>query len=95
MPTRATLVGRPTSQPSAWQAVSSIKLTGEVDAGGKQNTMLPFTLSMKRPHKNRMEIVFQGQTVTGRTVPSAATYRSSVRTGAAGTAGPLLRNVTG
>jgi outer membrane lipoprotein-sorting protein len=43
----------------AWRAVSSITMSGELDAGGKQDAKLPFVLSMKRPHKSRLEIKFQ------------------------------------
>ncbi len=45
----------------AWRAVSSMTMSGEMDAGGKKNTMLPFVLSLKRPYKNRLEIRFQDQ----------------------------------
>lgn len=47
---------------SAWRAVDTLRLTGEMDAGGKQDPMLPFVLSLKRPGKSRMELKFQGQT---------------------------------
>jgi outer membrane lipoprotein-sorting protein len=43
----------------AWRAVNTITLSGELDAGGKAETKLPFVLSMKRPHKSRLEIRFQ------------------------------------
>ena len=46
----------------AWRAVNSLTLSGEMDAGGKQNAKLPFVWSMKRPHKSRLEIRFQQQT---------------------------------
>lgn len=46
----------------AWRGVHSIRLAGDMDAGGKKDTRLPFVLSMKRPHKSRLEIVFQDQT---------------------------------
>ncbi|MBN3787814.1 outer membrane lipoprotein-sorting protein [Burkholderia sp. Ac-20353] len=46
----------------AWRAVSSMKMTGELDAGGKKNVKLPFTLTLKRPHKSRLEIQFEQQT---------------------------------
>lgn len=45
----------------AWRAVSSMTMSGEMDAGGKKNTMLPFVMSMKRPYKSRLEIRFQDQ----------------------------------
>ncbi|TKC89476.1 outer membrane lipoprotein-sorting protein [Trinickia terrae] len=46
----------------AWRAVSSMKMTGELDAGGTKNVRLPFTLTLKRPHKSRLEIQFEQQT---------------------------------
>ena len=46
----------------AWRAVSGIRMAGEMDAGGKQGARLPFVWSLKRPHKSRLEIVFQDQT---------------------------------
>ncbi|MGU7769086.1 outer membrane lipoprotein-sorting protein [Burkholderia sp. MR1-5-21] len=46
----------------AWHAVSTMKMTGQLDAGGTKNTKLPFTLTLKRPHKSRLEIVFAQQT---------------------------------
>jgi outer membrane lipoprotein-sorting protein len=46
----------------AWRAVSGIRMAGEMDAGGKQGARLPFVWSMKRPHKSRLEIVFQDKT---------------------------------
>lgn len=45
----------------AWRAVSSLTLSGEMDAGGKQDAKLPFVMSMKRPHKSRLEIRFLEQ----------------------------------
>ena len=46
----------------AWRSVSNMTLAGEMDAGGKENVRLPFTWTMKRPHKSRLEIKFQGKT---------------------------------
>jgi hypothetical protein len=46
---------------AAWGAVNSMTMSGELDAGGTQNTMLPFVMTMKRPHKSRLEIRFQDQ----------------------------------
>ena len=46
----------------AWHAVSTLTLTGKLEAGGKKNTELPFVMRMKRPHKSRLEIRFQDQT---------------------------------
>jgi len=47
---------------AAWNRVSGITMSGEMDAGGKQDVKLPFVLSMKRPHKSRLEIVFEDKT---------------------------------
>jgi len=47
---------------AAWRAVNSLAMSGEMDAGGKQDAKLPFVLSMKRPQKSRLEIKFQEQT---------------------------------
>ena len=46
----------------AWQAVSSLTMSGQLEAGGKKNTPLPFVMQMKRPYKSRLEIKFQDQT---------------------------------
>jgi hypothetical protein len=46
----------------AWRAVSSISLSGDLDAGGKTDVKLPFVMLMKRPHKSRLEIRFQDMT---------------------------------
>jgi hypothetical protein len=46
---------------AAWTAVTSMTMTGEMEAGGEQNTPLPFVMTMKRPHKSRLEIRFQDQ----------------------------------
>lgn len=46
----------------AWRAVSTLTLSGRLEAGGKKNTELPFVLKMKRPHMSRLEIRFQDQT---------------------------------
>jgi len=40
----------------AWRAVNSITLSGELGAGGTREAKLPFTLTMKRPHKSRLEL---------------------------------------
>jgi outer membrane lipoprotein-sorting protein len=45
----------------AWRSVSSMTMSGELNAGGQKNTMLPFVMSMKRPYKSRLEIRFQDQ----------------------------------
>lgn len=46
----------------AWRAIQSIQMTGMLDAGGRSDTRLPFTLQMKRPHYQRVSIEFGGQT---------------------------------
>jgi outer membrane lipoprotein-sorting protein len=46
----------------SWRAVNTMTFVGEMDAGGKQNAKLPFVMSLKRPHKSRLEIRFQDQT---------------------------------
>jgi hypothetical protein len=46
----------------AWRAVTSMTLSGKVEAGGKANPELPFIMKMKRPHKSRLEIRFKDQT---------------------------------
>jgi outer membrane lipoprotein-sorting protein len=45
----------------AWRAVHTLKMSGEMDAGGTADTKLPFVLSLKRPHKSRLEITFAGK----------------------------------
>ena len=45
----------------AWRAVQSIQISGLLDAGGTSNARLPYTLQMKRPHYQRVEIEFQGR----------------------------------
>jgi len=45
-----------------WHAVQSITLSGKMDAGGKQETYLPYTLQIKRPNKQRLAIEFAGHT---------------------------------
>jgi len=46
----------------AWGAVATLTLSGQMEAGGKKNSELPFVMEMKRPHKSRLEIRFQDQT---------------------------------
>ncbi|MFM0389509.1 outer membrane lipoprotein-sorting protein [Paraburkholderia dipogonis] len=46
----------------AWHAVNTITMSGQIDAGGKKSTRLPFTMTMKRPNKSRFEIRFNEQT---------------------------------
>lgn len=46
----------------AWHAISGLSMSGEMDAGGKQDVKLPFVLSLKRPNKSRLEINFADKT---------------------------------
>jgi len=46
---------------AAWRAVNSLTMSGEMDAGGKQDVRLPFVMSMKRPQKSRLEIKVQDE----------------------------------
>lgn len=46
----------------AWRAVQTLTLSGQLEAGGKENAQLPFVMEMKRPHKSRLEIRFRDQT---------------------------------
>jgi hypothetical protein len=47
---------------AAWRAVQSMTFTGKLDAGGKKDTLLPYTLELKRPNKQRLAIDFAGHT---------------------------------
>ena len=47
---------------AAWRAVTAMKLSGKMDAGGKNDMKLPFVMTMKRPHKSRLELRFDEQT---------------------------------
>lgn len=63
---------------TAWKAVQSISFKGNMGAGGtvyeavtakkalerkeRPEMLLPFTLTLKRPHKSRLELTFNGQT---------------------------------
>jgi hypothetical protein len=46
----------------AWRSVDTLTLSGQMEAGGKKNTPLPFVMKMKRPRMSRLEIRFQDQT---------------------------------
>ncbi|WP_196766802.1 outer membrane lipoprotein-sorting protein [Burkholderia territorii] len=46
----------------AWRTVNTLTMSGLMEAGGKKNTALPFVMTMKRPHKSRVEVRFNGQT---------------------------------
>lgn len=47
---------------TAWRAIQSMSITGKLDAGGKKDTLLPYTLQVKRPNKQRLAIEFAGHT---------------------------------
>jgi hypothetical protein len=47
---------------AAWHRVNAMTWTGRMDAGGKNDLRLPFTLTLKRPHKSRLELRFDDQT---------------------------------
>ena len=47
---------------TAWRAVETLTLSGQLDAGGKPNVELPFVMKMKRGHKSRLELSFRDQT---------------------------------
>ena len=46
----------------AWHAVTTMAMTGQLEAGGTKNTKLPFTMTLKRPRKSRIEVRFNDQT---------------------------------
>jgi len=46
----------------AWHAVNTMTMTGQLEAGGTKNTKLPFTMTLKRPRKSRIEVRFNDQT---------------------------------
>jgi outer membrane lipoprotein-sorting protein len=46
---------------ASWRAVKTLTMTGEMDAGGKADAHLPYTMSLKRPHMSRLEIRFENQ----------------------------------
>lgn len=46
----------------AWRAVNTMTMSGQLEAGGTKNTRLPFTMTLKRPHKSRIEVRFNDQT---------------------------------
>ena len=48
----------------AWRAGHALQMSGEMDAGGTNDVQLPFVLSLKRPHKSRLEITFAGKNAT-------------------------------
>ena len=46
----------------AWRKVETMTWAGRMDAGGKNDLRLPFTLTLKRPHKSRLELRFDEHT---------------------------------
>ena len=46
----------------AWRAVESMKLSGQMDAGGTPAVRLPFEMDLKRPHKSRLELHVKSET---------------------------------
>ncbi|WP_415774290.1 outer membrane lipoprotein-sorting protein [Paraburkholderia sp. J7] len=46
----------------AWHAVNTMTMSGQLEAGGTKNTRLPFTMTLKRPRKSRIEVRFNDQT---------------------------------
>lgn len=46
----------------AWHAVNTMTMSGQLEAGGTKNTKLPFTMTLKRPRKSRIEVRFNDQT---------------------------------
>ena len=47
---------------AAWRSIQSMTISGKLDAGGRKGTLLPYTLQVKRPHKQRLAIEFAGHT---------------------------------
>ena len=47
---------------AAWRAVDALVLEGDMGAGGKKETRLPFVFDLKRPNKSRLELRFEDQT---------------------------------
>jgi hypothetical protein len=45
----------------AWRAVQTMKLSGNIDAGGRSPLQLPFVMELQRPRMTRLEITFQGK----------------------------------
>lgn len=46
----------------AWRNVNTLTMSGQIEVGGTKPVKLPFILTMKRPHKSRFELRFNGQT---------------------------------
>jgi outer membrane lipoprotein-sorting protein len=47
---------------SAWRAVQSLSMSGEMDVGGKSDAKVPYTMELKRPHMRRLELRFGNDT---------------------------------
>ena len=47
---------------TAWRSVETLTMSGQLDAGGKPTVELPFVMKLKRGHKSRLEIPFNGKT---------------------------------
>jgi len=66
---------------AAWRAVSSLRLTGQMDVG--RGMLVPYVLEQKRPRKMRLEFVFDGETavqcVDGTAGWKIAPYRGRTR----------------
>jgi len=45
----------------AWRAVRTLKMSGDLDAGGKPEVKLPFAIYLRRPHQSRLELTFGGK----------------------------------
>lgn len=46
---------------AAWHGVQTLTMSGHMDIGGTKNMEVPFRSAMKRPHKLRFELEFNGQ----------------------------------
>jgi hypothetical protein len=46
----------------AWRAVRTLKVSGDMGAGGTTDAQLPFVLYLERPQKSRLELTFAGKT---------------------------------
>jgi outer membrane lipoprotein-sorting protein len=44
---------------AAWRAVQTLSFWGQLEAGGKHNSQLPFLMELKRPRKSRIELAFE------------------------------------
>jgi outer membrane lipoprotein-sorting protein len=46
----------------AWRAVQALSFSGKMEAGGKDDVQLPFSMELKRPRRMRVEIEFARNT---------------------------------